>query len=106
MLNKLNHGSPNHNIHVRRDKEPVKQNSFNDDHESGGAGRALNDILRHLKQFKEFTFKRQEEDNRTHYNKTEWQLIALVLDRLLLLIFTMVTITMCIIIFVYTTEKD
>ena len=60
----------------------------------------LCDLLSHVKQINEELHGRHTNQDADEVYKTEWRMVALVLDRLLLIIFFIMTVFTCVVIFV------
>lgn len=60
----------------------------------------LVELLNHMKQLTEELHHRHVTDDTDAHYKSEWRMVALVLDRILLLIFFIMTVFTCVVIFV------
>lgn len=75
---------------------PTQSNPFYDNSERG----LLTELVFHVKQINEELRQRHITRNAVDYYKSEWRMVALVLDRILLIVFFIITVFTCVIIFI------
>ena len=78
----------------RRGLEPLE------DVDLGDASSVMCEVLSHVRQLNEEIHNRHTASDSDHHYKSEWRMVALVLDRMLLILFFIITVFTCVVIFV------
>ena len=92
------------NVHERRSVQRRVRGHFSnhvsDTFDQSDSGSVLLELLGHVKQLNEELHQRHASDDTEEHYKSEWRMVALVLDRILLILFFIMTVFTCVVIFV------
>ena len=103
LLNTIVHDRHGHPLQHRMRRQPEQNHHVFGNHDTSDLSdnnTVLGELLAHVRQLNEEIHQRHIGNDADEHYKSEWRMVALILDRILLILFFIMTVFTCVVIFV------
>ena len=103
LLNTIVHDRHGHPLQHRMRRQPEQNHhafGHHDTSDLSDSNTVLGELLAHVRQLNEEIHQRHIGNDADEHYKSEWRMVALILDRILLILFFIMTVFTCVVIFV------